>query len=187
MTGQQQDTPSKPLKVVRPVVTQAPSPTPEPTGASISPDQIRAGLTEFGGGTAPPVASYSAQLAQLGNELARRYPNIDPAFIAALALKESGGGQNIPEGSNNPYGIMSDDQTGNRSLAQYPDFGVATLGGGQNDQQGLRGTLFAGPYDEALQSGNLEQFFNTYSPPSENALTAQQVVEFLQLLEYFNR
>jgi len=190
MTGGGQGKSPEPLRVAKPVSAAqssgTPTPTPQQTN-TISSEQIQQGMSDFGGGTAPPIGTASASLAQLGNELAQRYPQLDPAFVAALALRESGGGANMLEGSNNPYGIMSYDNSGSRQLASYPDFETATLGGGQNNQQGLRGTLFSGAYDDAFKSGDLEQFFNTYSPPSENAPTAQQVADFLQLLEYFKR
>ena len=153
----------------------------------ITPEQIMQALIQYGGGQAPPVAQSANALSLLGNEMSARNPQIDPAFAAALALRESSGGRNIPEGSNNPYGIMSYADDGTRSLAQYPDFTTATLGGGPQDQQGLRGTLMGGKYDPYLESGNLEDFFNTYSPSSENAPIEDQVAQFMQLLQLFQR
>ena len=180
-----QDSTFGPWVEQRPTSTpsQVPSPTPYPRA---TPEGITQGLTDWGGGTAPPVASFAAQLAELGNMLPG---TIDPNLIAALSLKETGGGSNlIPglEGKNNPYGIKSFDEAGNSSFANYPDYGVATLGGGPQDQQGLKGTLMGGLYDKFLESGNLEDFFNTYTPQGEgNPTLEEQLKTMEQLLEYF--
>ena len=155
-----------------------PSPTPYPR---ITAEEILAGLAARGNQNVP-IAQAAPQLAELGNSLPG---NIDPFFAAALALRESGGGLTSGVEENNPYGIMTWDPNGNRTLASYPDLATATLGGGPNDQMGLRGTLNGGLYNDFLQSGNLSDFFNTYSPAGENASTDEQIALFRELLNYF--
>lgn len=160
----------------------AASPTPYPR---ITAEQVLAGLAaRANGGAMPPIASNASALAQLGNSLPT---NIDPFFPAALALRESGGGvtSGVPE--NNPFGLMSWDQQGNRALAQYPDLQTAILGGGPQGQRGLAGTLTGGLYNKFLESGQMADFLNTYSPPGENATVDQQAALLNELLQYFRQ
>lgn len=158
------------------------SPTPFPR---ITAEQVLAGLAaRANGGAMPPIASNASALAQLGNSLPM---NIDPFFPAALALRESGGGvtSGVPE--NNPFGLMSWDQQGNRALAQYPDLQTAILGGGPQGQRGLAGTLKGGLYNKFLESGQMADFLNTYSPPGENATVEDQAALLNELLQYFRQ
>jgi len=148
----------------------------------ITPEQVLAGLMKQSGGRDIPIASVVQQLADLGNSLP---PIIDPFFPAALSLRESGGGVTSGTDRNNPYGIMTWDEQGNRELASYPDLATATLGGGPRNQMGLKGTINNGLYENFLQSGNLADFFNTYSPSGENASVDDQIALFNELLQYF--
>lgn len=162
-------------------IQEQPAPTPYPR---VTPEEILKGLLAQSGGKDIPVASIVQQLAELGNSLP---DNIDPFFPAALSLRESGGGVTSGTDRNNPYGIMTWDKQGNRELAAYPDLATATLGGGPRNQMGLKGTLNNGLYENFLQSGNLSDFFNTYSPSGENASTEDQIALFNQLLKYFRQ
>jgi hypothetical protein len=157
-------------------------PTPYPR---ITADEILAGLARrANGGQIPPIAQAAQQLADLGNSLPT---NIDPFFPTALALRESGGGVTSGVQENNPFGLMTWDEQGNRSLAPYPDFQTAVIGGGPNNQRGLKGVLNSGIYNDFLNSGNLSDFFNTYSPSGENASVDDQIALFRELLNYFRQ
>lgn len=160
----------------------SPTPTPRPR-MTLTPEDIEAGYEAWGRGNTPPIATMSAALAEFAND--PRVP--DPRLIPALILKESGGlrDQESARVKNNPGNIMSFDAQGNRSLAQYPNLEVGILGGGPNNQQGMRGTILGGKYDKYLNSGDLGDFFPIYSPAGENADYATQIANTEALMDYF--
>ena len=166
-----------------------PSSTPSPTSMPIPlADQIRAGFAAYGKGKDVPMATTSAQLAQLGNRLPH------PFLPAALSLKESSGllpsdnpdRQRMREYAN-PIGVKVGGQ-----LIRYPSPQIAISGGGNwgpggNPQQGLAGTLLnSGYYKDYLNSGNLEDFIRPYTPPGgPNDSLQGQMKMLLELLSYF--
>lgn len=179
-TQMQQAPAQMPPQMQAQIPTAMPTPFPR-----ITAEQVLAGLAaRANGGAMPPIASNASALAELGNSLPT---HIDPFFPAALALRESGGGvtSGVPE--NNPFGIMSWDQQGNRALAQYPDLQTSILGGGPQGQRGLAGTLKGGLYNKFLESGQMADFLNTYSPPGENATVEDQAALLNELLQYFRQ
>lgn len=164
-----------------PTPTATPTPTPYPT---ISPEQVLTGLTRYGGGNPPPIASAVEALATLGNLLLKRNPNVNPFLPAAMTLKESSGGRNIPEGSYNPLGIGPG--------IKYPSFENSILGGynpelGQ-EQKGFRGVLGEPQYNRFFETANLADFLAPYTPPNAtgNASIETQIATLLDLLSNFS-
>lgn len=158
---------------------QEPQPTPQP---QINyEDVIREGLTEWGKGTAPPIASASAQLAELGGELPHRY------LPAALSLKETGGLTTAGQEEANPFGIGPG--------IKYPDPQTAIMGGGNmgadgGPQKGLKGVILnSGIYDDYLESGNLKDFFSHYTPDNvhNNPGYDEQIQLINDLMAVFER
>ena len=160
----------------------APTPTmkpPEMTDEDYA-KVIEMGLQDWGKGSAPPMATQSASLAKLGSELPERY------LPAALSIKETGALSNSESArvKNNPYGIGPG--------VQYPDLETATLGGGPENQRGLKGVLLGregepSKYKKYLDSGDLGDFFDTYTPDSDprNPKNDEQVAMMNQLLDKF--
>lgn len=100
-----------------------------------------------------PVATLSAQLAEAGSQLP------DPYLPAVLALMETQGLRQART-PNNIFNVGPD--------FDYPDPETAILGGGPRNQMGLIGLLTkSGLYDDYMQSGDLTDFFDTYTPPGE--------------------
>ena len=162
-----------------------PTPTPTPTPTPPYEENIHKGFEKYGAGREVPMATMSAQLAELGQQL----PN--PYLPAALALKESSGLVNTPENQrmraySNPFGIK--DIGG---LVRYPNLQTAIMGGGNRapggtPQMGLKGTLLSDYYKDYRQSGNLEDFLRVYTPPGgTNASMQTQLAVLKQLLSYF--
>lgn len=148
------------------------TPTPTPNLMQQYAGKIQEGMTRWGRGTAPPLATISGELAQAGEGLPH------PFLPAAIGLKETGGLRDSPKGRalNNPYGIGP-------GIA-YPDIQTATVGG--NGQRGLKGVLNGPLYEKYRQSGKLEDFINTYSNPAwGNPSMEDQIATLLNLLGYF--
>lgn len=149
----------------------------------ISEQQVRQGFERFASNV--PLATQSAVISQALQKLS---PQIDPKLILALALKESRGGKDLvgrEKGVNNPYNVM---YQGN--LINYPDLQTALMGGPNplegSSSRGLINILNSPLYQKYRQSGNLEDFFNVYSPPNlGNAPINTQVEQALKLMEYF--
>lgn len=150
-------------------------------------DQIKTGFANYGKGREVPMATASAQLAQLGQQLPHQF------LPAALSLKESSG--LLPGGPNqermreysNPVGIKVGGE-----LIKYPSPQVAIAGGGNlgidgSPQKGLTGTLLdSGYYKDYLNSGNLEDFFRVYTPPGgANDSLQGQINTIMTLLSLF--
>lgn len=115
---------------------------------------IKNGFTKYG--MDPDQASQVAPyFAQAGQDLP------DPYLPATQALKESSGGK-TNQGKNNWFNVMNPDHT----PVDYPDMKTSLLGG--NGHQGFSGIMHNGLYNKYLQSGKLEDFFTTYSPPTDN-------------------
>lgn len=139
----------------------APTPTPTPmqaptmpqedqyNGGSIDPSVIAQGFQKFSA-TPPPVASMSSEIASAGEGLP------DELLPAILALMETGGGKHMAS-KNNPYNLGPG--------IEYPDLKTAIVGGGPRDQKGFKGVIHGGLYDKYKESGKLEDFFNTFTPP----------------------
>jgi hypothetical protein len=128
--------------------------TPSPAPQRPLQQRIESGLSKFSN-PPPPIATMSSQLAQAGQGLP------DQLLPAILSLMETGGMQ---EGKtltpNNPYNIGPG--------VNYSDPSIAILGGGDQNQLGLSGLLRpTGLYSDYLQSGDLSQFFNRFTPPSD--------------------
>ena len=160
---------------------------------TITADDILRGLTSFAGNNAQvPLATQAAQLAEAGNRLP------DPYLPIVLALKETQGGRDVVNrannggaagaGMNNAWNIMYGGK-----LIDYPDYETALMGGGNwgvngAPQQGLLGTLTGGLYDNYMRSGNLEDFFSTYSDPSVgNPPMEKQVADYMYLRSLFDK
>ena len=106
----------------------------------------------------PPIASMSAVLAKLGLELEKR--GGDAYLPPALAIKETSALQHKPaQIINNPFGIGPH--------IKYPDLETSILGGGPDDQLGLKGVLENSAYDPYFKSGDLLDFFKTYTPTKD--------------------
>lgn len=154
-------------------------PTPTPTTLAYKQilENIMQGYRAYGN---PPIATASPHLATLGLELQQKGGN--PYLPAALALKETGGLKYRPAQSiNNPFGIGPG--------VAYPDIKTSILGGGVNKQRGLRGVLLSGAYNPYLQSGNLVDFFKTYTPVEahNNPSYTDQVALMNELLGFFEK
>ena len=155
----------------------------KPKTSSISEDQIRKGFSKFSANA--PLATQSGVISQALSKLS---PSIDPKLILALALKESRGGQDLvgrQQGQNNPYNVMYGGK-----LINYPDLQTALMGGENqlegSPSKGLINILNSPLYQKYQQSGNLEDFFNTYSPEqSGNAPIKTQVQQAQELMRYF--
>lgn len=174
-----------PSPSLTPTPTNIPTPTPYPR---ITADQIREGIRRANGGMDAPISNSADAFAEVGNSLPG---NINPFFPTAIAGKESTFGKavktgpDVKVGINNPLGIMSFDENG-RSLANYPDFTTAVKGGGPNNQQGFKGTILNGLYKKFLDSGNYNDFFNSYTPPGgENPTLEEQKATLNTILNSF--
>lgn len=137
----------KPEPSISPV-PEGSQPTPAPTPNY--PQIITQGMQRFLPDNPPPAATMGAQLAQAGRGLP------DPLLPAIVALMESGGGANMK--GNNMFNIGPG--------VSYPDLQTAIIGGGPDNQRGMQGLLRPGGlYDTYRNSGRLEDFFNTFTPP----------------------
>ena len=139
-----------------------PSSTPQPASMP-SAETYTQGFNNFG--TDLPVASYAPQFAEAATQLPE---TIDPLLPAIIALMETGGGVNTAA-NNNPFNIRGI-QDGQTQFIDYPDIATALLGGENQGvtSSGLLGQLLTNAaYDSFRQSGNLEDFFTSYTPPGE--------------------
>lgn len=131
--------------------------TPRPSA-----NDYMAGFSKFGNSGAP-IATQSASFA----EAAKRLPdNIDPFLPAVIALMETAGGSR-QVANNNPFNIRGQ-QNGTLKFIDYISPEVALLGGDNNGVQskGFIGQLLTNPaYANFLKTGNLSDFFNSYTPP----------------------
>lgn len=136
---------------------------------------IQQGLTRWGKGTAPPIATMSAQLAQAGANLPHKY------LPAAVALKETGGLRDSAKARqlNNPYGMGPN--------ISYPTLEQSIVGGG--GKRGFKGVLEGPLYEKYRQSGDLKDFINVYSPPSvhNNPSMNDQIATLSSLLSLFEK
>ena len=157
-------TPTPTPRMPQPTATPTPTVLPtfddrDPTGLQ---RQIEQGLPKAGFGDAP-ISTLTAQLAQAGSQLPR---NVDPLLPTIIALMETGGGQNL-SAQNNLFNIGPG--------INYPDPAVSILGGGPQNQLGLSGVLREGGiYDDFLQSGDLLDFFNRFTPSSDPLNPSQE-------------
>lgn len=161
-----------------------PQPVAQASSGGISADQIRQGFEKFAPNT--PLATQSGVLAQSLQSLS---PQIDPKLILALALKETRGGADLvgrQQGVNNDYNVRYGGK-----LINYPDLQTALSGGpnpleGGAQSKGLINMLNGPLYQNYRQSGNLADFFNTYSNPKDNnPPIATQIQQIQQLMKNF--
>lgn len=130
------------------------SPVPDNPMSQYNPQEqaatrISQGMQKFSPDTVP-MATMSSELSQAGQGLP------DELLPAIIGLMESGGGQHMK--NNNPYNIGPG--------IKYPDLRTSIIGGGDKNQKGLKGLLReGGPYQKYRDSGKLEDFFNTFTPP----------------------
>lgn len=150
-----------------------PSPQPQSQGA-ISPEQLQTGFNRFSN-PPPPIAQYAPQLAQAGQGLP------DPLLPAVIALMETGGlDPNKTATPNNAYNLGPG--------FAYPDPATSIVGGGPNNQKGLEGVLKGGLYDDYLQSGDLADFFNKFTPPGQeygNPSMEELIQRYMLIRELF--
>lgn len=174
---QVKDPATQPESYPTPSPSPSPSQSPQPTDLQT---QIESGLSRFGerAGQVPPIATQSAQLAQAGSQLP---DTISPFFPTILSLMESRGLlDEAPAQNSNPYNIMAPD------LVNYQDPSQAILGGG--GKLGLSGLLREGGlYQDFRDTGDLNTFFNRYTPPSDplNPSNQELVDRYNTLLELF--
>lgn len=151
-------------------------PQPQPNPLSDLEDQIRTGFSRFSN-PPPPVATQSAQLAQAAQGLP------DPLMAAVITLIEHGGQfPSNPKRLNNIGSLGGD--------VSYPTPEVAILGGGERNQLGLKGVLQSPAYQKYRESGNLEDFFNVYTPPGEeygNPSMEELISRYNQLRSLFTQ
>ena len=130
-------------------------------------EQLMTGLGKFAqqaGVSQVPIATQSADYLRGG--LGEGLP--DPLLPWLLLLKETRGGLDLlkPEranrGVNNPANIIPPE-----GIASYPSLEVGVMGGGPNNQKGLKGVLDNPVYDEYKKSGDLVDFLKHYTPYTE--------------------
>ncbi len=146
------------------VPTTTPVATPPSNLADLT-KQIQNGFSNWSGGTPPPIATQSANLATAGQGLP------DPLLPAIMTLIESRGMQDAtPKANANPYNIFYPGTQNSVDYQGNPD--TAILGGttpSGDKKAGFIGSLKGGIYNDYLKSGNLADFFSHYSPPSDVA------------------
>lgn len=142
----------KPMSMGQPQPMQQSSFMPQAYAAGPSLDQltnaIRQGFLKYG---APEAAANAQYFAQAGQGLP------DPYMPAILAIKETSAGKRLSH-KNNYLNIGPN--------IDYPDVKTNLLGGGPNNQKGFAGVMKSGLYNKYLKSGDLKDFFNTYTPPT---------------------
>ena len=158
------------------------SPQPTQQIQSIDPleQMISQGLAKYPGGA--PIATLSAQLAKSGRQIQKA--GGDPLLPTVISLKESQGGKK-QVGINNPYGLRGT-QNGSQQFINYATPEEALFGGTIAHPLGFMGNLFKN-YQPYLKSGNLADFFSTYTPISDsrNPSIQNQIDLYNQLRSYF--
>lgn len=163
-----------------PSVSPQPSPSMAPSQDTLQ-QQIDSGLQRFSqrAGSEVPIASLSAELAQAGRQLPQEINQ--PFLPTILALMESRGLlDSRPAQYANPYNVMAPD------LVQYANPQQAILGG--DGKLGLMGLLReGGPYQSFRETGNIADFFNTFTPSSDplNPSNQDLVDRYNSLLSLF--
>ena len=152
-------------------------PPPKPDYSALK-SKIDQGLSKYSPDQPLPIASMSGQLAEAGSQLGQ-----NDLLPTIMALMETGGGTKSV-GNNNPYNIRGI-QDNKRQFINYPDLQTSILGGG--DQKGFLGTILnSGYYNDFNQSGNLADFFKTFTPQGEgNPSQEELIARYLQLMSYF--
>jgi len=119
-----------------------------------------------------PAATLAASFARAGQGLP------DPYMPAVLALKETSGGKNMTH-PNNLLNILY----GGNSAYEKPEYGIEGGGG----HQGFPGVIKNGYYNDYLKSGNLQDFFKHYTPPTDprNPSLQGSVDQYNGLRRYF--
>lgn len=146
-----------PERPTQPTATPTPSPKPE----KVTPEQIEAGLRKFDASS--PLLDYTQQLADAANRMPK---GVDRFLPVVMSIMETGGGKKLAA-QNNPFNLRGT-QAGRTKFIDYPSMDVAILGG---DNQGVQSKGFVGTigehpaYEKFRQSGSLEDFFNSFTPP----------------------
>lgn len=165
--------------------TPTPQPIPEttPKTNAISADQVKQGFLKYDANA--PLATQSGVIAQALSSLS---PSINPKLILAKIIAETRAGKDLigrQEGLNNPLNTMYKGK-----LINYPDLKTALTGGPNplegHNSQGIINILNGPLYQKFRQSGNLADFFNTYSNPSVgNPPTQDQIQKALEYMKYW--
>ena len=151
-----------------------PTPSPIPTQRPLpSADIFSQGFNNF----APnlPVANYASQFETAASKLP---PKVDSLLPAIMAIMETGGGVKLAA-KNNPFNIRGS-QGGQTKFIDYPDITTSLLGGqnGPNISSGLLGQLLDNPaYGKFRETGNLEDFFNKYTPPGPDNPSIDELLQ----------
>ena len=162
------------------VPTPMPTPTPTPKWYPLE-QNISKGYKEYQNRynlDEVPIATKAPELARLGYEIEQR--GGDPYLPAALAIKETGGLNYEPaKRINNPFGLGPH--------VSYPNLDVSILGGGPDNQKGLRGVLFGKRYRLYFDSGDLLDFFKKYTPTTDerNPSYEKQIRQMNTYLDFF--
>lgn len=139
--------------------TPMPTPTPTPTPMGTPGQEV---FTRGFEGYGSPLATASGQFAQS----AAQNPLPDPLLPAIIALMESSGGRNQTF-ANNPF---------NWGMQPMPDLNTAI----DRIYSGIGGRT---PYyEDYLQSGDLSDFFNVYTPPSPANPPLEELINRYNLL-----
>ena len=191
-----------PIPTRTPMPTRTPTPEPQYHGPTMIADaqngggqvqgtqtptieDIATGLAKFAQAAHVPdvpVATQAANLLEAGQGLP------DPLLPTVLTLKETRGGLDLLNrlvGKNNPGNILPPG-----GLADYPSMDVGILGGGPQEQKGLRGVLMGPAYENYRNTGNLEDFFRVYSPGGPehgNPSLEEQIRQYQALRQYFGQ
>ena len=146
---------------------EAPSPTPTPNPMIAG---LEKGFADYGlkSGFENPLATMSAQMAQAQEE----NPLPDPYLPATMSLMETSGGKHMKY-KNNPFNYGGD----------KPDLNTAI----QRINEGIGNTSDTGLYKDYLNSGDMQDFFKTYTPSADpaNPNYDELMKRYTQLRGYF--
>jgi len=171
--------------MINPSVANAPTTTPTDTNFNDLINTIKNGFTKYGS----PMATAAADFANAGYKLQQQHPNVDPLIAAVLSLKETSGGKSMaPNSANNTLNLGPN--------INYPDIKTNLMGGGTwgidgGPQQGFTGIMNQPVYQKYLDSGNLNDFFPSYTPTYDtngkkvNGTTAEQIAQYDTLRKFF--
>lgn len=161
---------STPTPTIAPMATATPAPSAPPSDLE---GVIRKAMAAYGN---PPVATLSAELAQAGEGLP------DPLLPAVVSLKESSGGKKLTY-PNNFVNILQPGKF------DYPTPQSNITGEHGDDRWSFKELLNEGSaYGKYRKSGDLADFFQSYTPPGgSNASLEDQIAMYNLLKEkYFS-
>lgn len=157
-----------------PTIHPTQQPTQQPVRQIPTSQEFQKGFARFGSNV--PVASASPVFAEAAKQLP---PTVDSLLPAIIALMESGGGQKVT-GVNNAWNL-SDGQ----KFVDYPNYQTALLGGDNNGVQskGFIGNLLHNPaYEQFRKTGDLADFFSSYTPPGNGNPSMGELISRYQKL-----